>query len=66
MLTEELLKTIQADRERQIAEAQRERLASTKPEAEPWTWLRYGPAARRRIAPVRGHQAGRAAADSSL
>jgi hypothetical protein len=66
MLTDELLKTIQADRERQIAQARLERLATTKPEPEPWTWLRHGPAARRRILPVRGHQASRAAADSSL
>jgi hypothetical protein len=66
MLTDELLKTIQAERERQIAQAQRERLARPEPpEPEPWTWLREGPAGRRSVG-VRRPQPGRAAADSSL
>lgn len=70
MLIDELLKSIQADRERQIAQAQRERLATTTavPEPEPWTWLRDGPAGPNRatLRPIpRGH-AGRPATDGSL
>jgi hypothetical protein len=70
MLTEELLKSIQADRERQIAQAQRERLATTaKPEPEPWTWLRDGPAGPSRtpsVRPIPRGQARRPATDGSL
>jgi hypothetical protein len=67
MLTDELLKTIQAERERQIAQAQRERLTRPEPaDPEPWTWLRDGPAGGRQTIGMRRPQTGRAAADSSL
>lgn len=57
MLIDELLKAIQADRERAIAEAERARLVTVvkPPEPEPWTWLRTGPGGRRNrpVRPVR-------------
>lgn len=71
MLIDYLLKAVQDDRERQIAQARRERLATAKaaPEPEPWTWLREGPAGANRTAPMRRvsrGQAVRPAADPSL
>jgi hypothetical protein len=64
MLIDELLKSVQADREREIAKAQRARLAKATepPEPEPWTWLRSGPAGGGDSRPAR-RQPGRAAAD---
>lgn len=70
MLIDYLLKAVQDDRERQIAQARREGLATKAvPEPEPWTWLREGPAGENRTAPVRRvprGQTGRPAADPSL
>lgn len=70
MLIDYLLKAVQDDRKRQIAQAQRERLATTAvPEPEPWTWLREGPSVANRTAPLRRiprGQTGRPAADPSL
>jgi hypothetical protein len=70
MLIDHLLKAVQDDRERQIAQARRERLATMKAEPEPeaWTWLREGPARANRTAPMRRvsrGQAVRPAADPS-
>jgi hypothetical protein len=70
MLIDELLKAIQADREREIAEAQRARLVTAvePPEPEPWAWLRSGPAGGGQREPIRraGRQPGRPATDPTV
>ncbi|HET9456423.1 MAG TPA: hypothetical protein VFO78_03715 [Candidatus Limnocylindrales bacterium] len=70
MLIDELLKAIQVDRDRAIAEAERARLvtAAEPPEPEPWTWLRTGPAGGDRKRPVEQvrSQPGRPATDPTM
>lgn len=70
MLIDELLKAVQADREREIAAAQRVRLVTAvePPEPEPWAWLRTGPAGGGRNRPVRpvAPQPGRPATDPTV
>ena len=67
MLIDELLKAIQADRERQIAQAQRERLAkpAAATEPEPWTWLRGVKAGTLGREPLRRTQTGCTTPDPS-
>lgn len=67
MLIDELLQFVKADREREIAAAERARLVTAKeqPEPEPWTWLRGDRPTVRRRAAIRTAQPGRAAVDPS-